>query len=128
MSILIDAFLSNWNVDQFHIGGNSLGGLIAWLYASYHDEKVNKLLLLDPSGFPFDNTPMVIKLAKTPVLNLFCSLCNTKRFCYRKEFKEVYYDHSLIEQATIDRYYDLTLLIKTVRCLYRSCLYRTRRL
>lgn len=105
---LLDAFLAELNVDQFHLAGNSLGGLISWLYASYHPEKLNKLILLDPSGFPFKNTPMVIKLAKTPVLNNFVRYVTPRSFI-EKNIKEVYYDHSLIKASTIDRYYDLTL-------------------
>ena len=105
---LLDAFLAELKVDQFHLAGNSLGGLISWLYASYHPEKLNKLILLDPSGFPFKNTPMVIKLAKTPVLNNFVRYVTPRSFI-EKNIKEVYYDHSLIKASTIDRYYDLTL-------------------
>ena len=54
---------------------------------------------------------MVIQLAKTPVLNLFIRYFTPKGFI-EKNLKEVYYDQSLIEQATIDRYYDLTLYDK----------------
>ena len=68
---LLDAFLTKLQVDNFHLAGNSLGGLVSWLYASYYPEKVEKLVLLDPSGFPFKRTPMVIKMAKIPVLNNF---------------------------------------------------------
>ena len=85
-----------------------MGGLVSWLYASYHDQKVNKLLLLNPSGFPFDSTPMVIKLAKTPILNIFIRYITPKSFV-RKNLKEVYYNDDLISNETIDRYYDLTL-------------------
>ena len=105
---ILDAFLAELKVDQFHLAGNSLGGLISWLYASYHPEKVNKLILLDPSGFPFKKTPMVIKMAKTPVLNNFLRYVTPRSFI-EKNIKEVYYDHSLIKASTIDRYYDLTL-------------------
>ena len=108
---LLDNFLTQLEVEKFHLGGNSLGGLVSWLYASYHDEKVDKLLLLDPSGFPFDTTPMVIQLAKTPVLNLFIRYFTPKSFI-EKNLREVYYDKDLIQQSTIDRYYDLTLYDK----------------
>ena len=105
---LLDAFLDKLDVEKFHLGGNSLGGLVSWLYASYHDQKVNKLLLLNPSGFPFDSTPMVIKLAKTPILNFFIRYVTPKSFV-KKNLKEVYYNDDLITNETIDRYYDLTL-------------------
>ena len=105
---LLDAFLDQLGVKEFHLGGNSLGGLVSWLYASYHDQKVNKLLLLNPSGFPFNSTPMVIKLAKIPILNLFIRYITPKSFV-KKNLKEVYYNDDLITNKTIDRYYDLTL-------------------
>jgi len=105
---LLDTFLDQLGVKKFHLGGNSLGGLVSWLYASYHDQKVNKLLLLNPSGFPFDSTPMVIKLAKIPILNLFIRYITPKSFV-KKNLKEVYYNDDLITNKTIDRYYDLTL-------------------
>ena len=105
---LLDAFLDQLGVKEFHLGGNSLGGLVSWLYASYHDQKVNKLLLLNPSGFPFDSTPMVIKLAKTPILNYFVRYITPKSFI-KKNLKEVYYNDDLITKENIDRYYDLTL-------------------
>lgn len=105
---LLDVFLNELEIETFHLGGNSLGGLVAWLYTSYHDAKVNKLFLLDPSGFPFDSTPMIIRLAKTPVLNLFARYITPKVFI-EKNLKEVYYDDRLITEATINRYRDLTL-------------------
>jgi len=104
---LLDAFLTALAVEKFHLAGNSLGGLISWLYASYHPEKVDKLVLLDPSGFPFKNTPMVIQLAKTPILNNFIRYVTPRSFI-EKNLKEVYYDPSLIKTITIDRYHDLT--------------------
>lgn len=104
---LLDDFLTQLEVDQFHLAGNSLGGLVSWLYASYHPQKVEKLVLVDPSGFPFKNTPMVIQLAKTPLLNNFIRYVTPRSFI-EKNLKEVYYDASLIKEETIDRYHDLT--------------------
>jgi len=103
---LLDTFLTKLKVEKFHLAGNSLGGLISWLYASYHPEKVDNLVLLDPSGFPFKSTPMVIKMAKTPVLNYFIRYVTPRSFI-EKNIKEVYYDHTLIKASTIDRYHDL---------------------
>lgn len=104
---LLDNLLTQLEVDQFHLAGNSLGGLVAWLYASYHPQKVEKLVLVDPSGFPFKSTPMVIQLAKTPLLNNFIRYVTPRSFI-EKNLKEVYYDASLIKEETIDRYHDLT--------------------
>lgn len=103
---LLDAFLTELNVDKFNLAGNSLGGLVSWLYASYHPDKIEKLVLLNPSGFPFKETPMVIKLAKTPIINNFIRYVTPRSFI-EKNIREVYYDETLIKEATIDRYHDL---------------------
>lgn len=105
---VLDEFLTQLSIDKFILAGNSLGGLVSWLYASHHPKKVDQLILVDPSGFPFDSTPMVIQLAKTPLLNLFIRHITPKSFI-EKNLKEVYYDDSRITQKTIDRYYNLTL-------------------
>ena len=105
---LIDAFLKELNVNQFHLAGNSLGGLVSWLYASYHPNKVQKLILIDPSGFPSKKSPMVISLAKTPGINMLIRYVTPKAFI-KKNLKEVYYNPDLISTQILDRYYELTL-------------------
>ena len=37
---------------RFAIGGNSLGGLVAWRYAAEHAEQVSALVLISPGGYP----------------------------------------------------------------------------
>ena len=105
---LLNDFLKKLEVKEFHLAGNSLGGLVAWLYTSEYDEKINKLLLLNPIGFSSKRAPFVIQLARTPLLNLFLRYF-TPRLFIEKNLKEVYYDNSLITEETISRYYDLTL-------------------
>jgi len=105
---LIDAFLQELGVNQFHLAGNSLGGLVSWLYASYHPDKVQKLILIDPSGFPSKKSPMVITLAKTPGINMLIRYVTPKAFI-KKNLKEVYYNPDLISAQILDRYYELTL-------------------
>ena len=56
---LLNDFLKKLEVKEFHLAGNSLGGLVAWLYTSKYDEKINKLLLLNPSGFSSKRAPFV---------------------------------------------------------------------
>ena len=105
---LIDAFLKELDVNQFHLAGNSMGGLVSWLYASYHPDKVQKLILIDPSGFPSKKSPMVISLAKTPGINMLIRYVTPKAFI-KKNLKEVYYNPDLISTQILDRYYELTL-------------------
>jgi pimeloyl-ACP methyl ester carboxylesterase len=48
VSALLDAIAP----DTFTIGGNSLGGLVAWRYAADHPEHVSGLVLVSPGGYP----------------------------------------------------------------------------
>ena len=105
---LLNDFVNELNINEFHLAGNSLGGLVAWLYASKYDRKINKLLLISPSGFSSDKTPLVIRLAKTPFINSFLRYLTPKSFI-KKNLKEVYYHDSLITEEIINRYRDLTL-------------------
>lgn len=105
---LLNDFLNKLGVKEFHLAGNSLGGLVAWLYTSKYDKKVDKLLLLNPSGFSSDITPFIIQLAKTPLINSFLRYF-TPRVFIEKNLKEVYYNNSLITTEIISRYHDLTL-------------------
>ena len=48
----VSALLDEIAPASFAIGGNSLGGLIAWRYAADHPERVDRLILMDPGGYP----------------------------------------------------------------------------
>ena len=105
---LINDFMTQLKINKFHLAGNSLGGLVSWLYASYHPDKVNKLILIDPSGFPSKKSPMVITMAKTPLVNCLIRYITPKSFV-KKNLEEVYYNHDLITTKNLNRYYELTL-------------------
>ncbi len=105
----LDQFISTLSIDSFHLAGNSLGGQIAWNYAADYPEKVAKLILVDPSGFPSEHgTAMVFRLARTPILNNIMRFVTPKSFI-KKNLKEVYYNDEKITPELIDRYYHLTL-------------------
>lgn len=104
---LIHKLLEELDVKEFYMGGNSLGGLVSWLYTTTYPKEVKKLFLLNASGFPFETTPSVIQLAKTPVLKVFLKYF-TPQFFIEKNLKEVYFDDSKITAETIERYHDLT--------------------
>lgn len=48
----VSALLDEIAPARFAIGGNSLGGLIAWRYAADHADRVEQLILMDPGGYP----------------------------------------------------------------------------
>lgn len=94
-------------MESFHIGGNSLGGYIAWNYTLDYPERVNKLILIDAAGFP--NEPVALfKLIKNPVLGPILSKVSVKSLV-RKNMKEVYFDDNKISDQLVQRYYDMSL-------------------
>ena len=104
-------FLSKIKMDTFHLGGNSLGGNIAWNYAAEYPEKVEKLILVDSSGLPTNKPqPAIFKLAKTPILNsLF--LYVTPKSIIRKNIEEVYADNTKVTDSLITRFHKMALRV-----------------
>ena len=45
--------------------GSSMGGAIAFIFTAQHPEKVRKLLLIDPAGFPVD-LPLTGQIGRLP--------------------------------------------------------------
>jgi pimeloyl-ACP methyl ester carboxylesterase len=45
------AFMDELGVPKASLIGNSMGGQIAWMFASLHPERVGKLVLISPAGF-----------------------------------------------------------------------------
>ena len=106
----LHAFLSELNVDKCILGGNSLGGCIAWNYCIEHPQQVEKLILIDASGYPNKeaSTPLAFTLARMPVVNkLICYV--TPSFIARKSVENVYADKSKLTDDVAQRYFELTL-------------------
>ena len=103
--------LTKLKVDKFHLAGNSLGGNIAWNYAAEYPNKVEKLILVDPSGLPTNKPqPAIFKMAKTPVLNsLFLYI--TPKFFIKKNMSEVYANESKITDELVTRYHKMALRV-----------------
>jgi len=105
----VDEFVEAIGLDSFFLAGNSLGGSIAWNYTYQHPKKVQKLVLLNSSGYPsHKETSMVFKLAKKQYLNK-AMLVFTPKFLVKKSLREVFYDKSLVTNEMVNRYYDLQL-------------------
>ncbi|NRD70750.1 alpha/beta hydrolase [Psychrobacter okhotskensis] len=97
-------------VGRVTLAGNSLGGKIAWRTATLYPERVNKLILIDAVGYPATpkQVPIGFKLAKYPILTPLLSRV-LPRDVVKKSILSVYADDSKVDEALVDRYYDLTL-------------------
>jgi pimeloyl-ACP methyl ester carboxylesterase len=106
----VDSFLNVLQINKCTISGNSLGGGIAWQYAVAHPEKVNKLILLDPTGYPQKNEKgsLGFKIASLPIINNLM-LFITPKSLIKKSLEAVFYDKSFVTEATVTRYHELLL-------------------
>lgn len=107
---VIDSLLIKLQVTKCIIGGNSLGGGTAWHYAVAYPNKVEKLILIDASGYPKKNEKgsLGFKIAQIPVINNLL-LYITPKSLVKKSIEGVYYNKSLIQESTITRYHELLL-------------------
>ena len=107
---VIDSLFIKLKISHCIIGGNSLGGGIAWHYAVAHPNKVAKLILIDASGYPKkkEKGSLGFTIAQIPVINNLL-LYITPKSLVKKSIEGVYYNKNLIEESTITRYHELLL-------------------
>ncbi len=106
----IEAFLTARGIQSCVLGGNSLGGQVAWNVALKYPDRVAKLVLVDAAGYPGKSTsvPLAFRIARTPVLNKVLTFI-TPRFVVTSSVENVYADRSKVTEALVDRYFDLSL-------------------
>ncbi len=103
---LLDAL----KVDRAVLGGNSLGGEVAWRTAHLAPLRVAALVLVDAAGPPFvpESLPLGFQLARIPVLNRLSEFA-LPRALVEEGVKSVYGDPSKVTPELVDRYFELTL-------------------
>ncbi len=108
-SRIVVAVLDYLQVDHCVLAGNSLGGYVAWATAVLHPGRVERLILIDASGYPYQaqSVPIGFKIALTPVLNTLMEEV-LPRGIVESSVKNVYGNPSLVTPELIDRYFDLT--------------------
>ncbi len=97
-------------VQRFAIGGNSLGGEVAWRTALMAPERVTRLILVDAAGpdFTSDSVPLGFLLARVPLLNRLGDWMLPRPMVVAS-LHNVYGDPARVTDALVDRYYELTL-------------------
>jgi pimeloyl-ACP methyl ester carboxylesterase len=109
MAEWLDAFVTKIGLPRFALGGNSMGGSVAWHYALAHPERVEKLILVDSAGFPRrEPRAPALRIASLPILGRV-TRWETPRFAVAASVRDVYGDRSKATDDVIDRYYDLLL-------------------
>ena len=106
----LDSFLNKLSIKKCILGGNSLGGAIAWQYAVAYPDKISQLILIDAAGYPRKNEKgsLGFKIASMPIINNLL-LFITPKSLVKKSLETVFYNSSLISDATITRYHEMLL-------------------
>ncbi len=103
-------FLDEKGIDKCILGGNSLGGEISWRFALEYPQWVDKLILIDAVGYPYESEsePAAFTIAKTPVIKHILTFITPKSIA-RTSVENVYADKSLVSDELVNRYFELTL-------------------
>jgi pimeloyl-ACP methyl ester carboxylesterase len=102
--------LDRLGVQRFVIGGNSLGGEIAWRVATLVPQRVDRLVLVAAAG-PVSqphSVPLGLMIARVPLLNRIGEHL-LPRSVVASSVAQVYGDPSRVTAAVVDRYFELTL-------------------
>jgi pimeloyl-ACP methyl ester carboxylesterase len=106
-------FVDLLGLNNFILVGHSMGGRIAWNFASQYPNRVGKLVLMAPDGFPVpgqrlgDKPYDVGRLAD--LIQFFLP-----KFLVKKSVQAAFFDPSLVTDELVNRYSDL-LRAPTVR-------------
>ncbi|MCY7316896.1 MAG: alpha/beta hydrolase [Rubrivivax sp.] len=103
---LLDAL----KIDRAVLGGNSLGGEVAWRTAYQAPTRVAALVLVDASGPTFtpQSVPLGFLIARLPVLNKLGEWM-LPRALVEQGLRNVYGDPSRVTPELVDRYFEITL-------------------
>ncbi len=106
----VTAVMDKLGVQRFVLGGNSLGGQIAWETAHALPTRVARLILVDSAGYAFVpiSMPLGFQIARLPVLRNLVEYV-LPRGIIQNSIENVYGDPSRVTPELIDRYYDLSL-------------------
>ena len=110
MARFVVALLDRLAVRRFVIGGNSLGGEIAWRVATLEPQRVAGLILVAAAGLRHESVsvPAGLLLARVPVLNRIGEHL-LPRALVAASVASVYGDPGRITPPLVDRYFELTL-------------------
>ena len=106
----VAALLDALELKQVVIAGNSFGGQVAWEFAATTPERVAGLVLVDAAGYPFrpESIPLAFQLARFPVLQPLVERL-LPRHVVRASLHNVYGDPTRVDEALVDRYFELAL-------------------
>lgn len=119
----IDAIVTHLELDNFSLGGNSMGGGATWRYALAHPQKVNAMILIDASGPPQwwrerdsevesegeeKGRPLAFTLLTKPWFRAIARHLDPYTLTAQGA-RAAYNNSPVVDQVLIDRYYELSI-------------------
>lgn len=108
----VDVVAARLGLDRFVLGGNSMGGWVAWRYALAHPARVDALLLLDAAGMPLrkgERAPesnVGFRILKYP-FGRWLATRITPRMLVEQSLRGSVEKQDIVDEAMIDRYWEL---------------------
>ncbi len=92
------------------LGGNSLGGEVAWRTAVRAPARIAALVLVDAGGLPSvpEVIPLAFAIARVPIASTLSEWV-LPRGVVEQSVRSIYGDPSKVTPALVDRYFELTL-------------------
>ncbi|PWI12735.1 alpha/beta hydrolase [Streptomyces sp. Act143] len=100
-------FLEALAVPRYAVGGNSLGGNIAWNLALDHPERLTGLALVNATGYPEKELPAGMRLARTPLLRPLLRRVMPRGAIERNLRSAVGPRSTIVDDAMVDRAHQL---------------------
>lgn len=112
------AVLDHLGIERCVLGGNSLGGEIAWRTALAAPRRVGRLLLVDAGGYPVppQEVPLGLRLARVPPLRLLLEHV-LPRGLVLSSVRNLYGNANQVTPDLVDRYYDMAVRAGNRRAL-----------
>lgn len=106
---IVEQLVDRLGLTRFVLGGNSMGGGVAWRYAVKHPERLAGLILVDASGQPMpraSSPPLGFRLARMPIARDILTRI-TPRALMERSFKQSVSNQAIATPAMVDRYWEL---------------------
>jgi pimeloyl-ACP methyl ester carboxylesterase len=108
----VKLLMDHLDIDSASLIGNSLGGSIAWRTALRHPDRVNSLVLLDPSGAPLkvpSKSNVGFRLMRSSIGRLIAKKI-TPRALVKKSLSDTVADDAIVSETMVDQYWELLRL------------------
>ena len=108
----VQAVMDQLGVRRFVLGGNSLGGLVAWSAAARMPERVERLILVDAAGYPPgamttpQAVPLALRIARMPWLRPVAGYM-LPRGLIENSLRQLYGDPAKVTPELVDLYSDM---------------------